>query len=88
MRTIWKYKIPIQDHCQIEMPKGAEILCFDAQDDTPCIWCLVDPMAKNELRKFRLVGTGHAITERHLSYFGTCQLRGGMLIYHLFEMEE
>lgn len=88
MKEIWKYKVELVDYPEITMKKDAEILHFDSQAENPCLWCLVEPSKSNEKKKFRLAGTGHPIKEDNLKYIGTCQLRGGGLIFHLFELLE
>jgi len=85
MKTIWKYSIPITDHFEIDMPKGATILYFGVQNDTPQIWVLIDSSATTEKRKFRLAGTGHPIEEVELKYVGTVLMLADRLVWHLFE---
>ena len=70
------------------MPKGAEILTVQTQNDTPCIWALVDPDSETETRHFEVYGTGHDIhcdmgIER--KYINTFQIQYGLLVFHLFE---
>ena len=86
MRTVWKYELAIDDYIDVEIPKGAEILTFQVQSDKPYIWCLVDPEAEKEVRRFRFAGTGHSIKEDNLKYIASCQVQGGILIFHLFEV--
>ena len=74
---------------ELAMPKDAEILCIQLQNDVPCIWALVDPENENKNRKFRIYGTGHPIeisynSEHH--YIGTFQMANGSLIWHCFEV--
>ena len=82
--TIWKFPIPLEDEFELEMPLGAAILCVQVQGEEPCIWARVDPKAKKHRRVFRLAGTGREIP-KELGYIGTFQLRGGTLVFHLFE---
>ena len=90
MNKVFKYPVKIEDHVTLEMPKGAKLLSFQCQYDQPCLWALVDPEAPLESRTFRFVGTGHPIEEpaEKLSFVGTAQMRGGALIWHLFEITE
>jgi hypothetical protein len=85
--TIWKFKITIDDEFEILLPAGSRILDVQAQGGTsPCIWALVDPVAAPEPRRFRLAGTGHTLDDPEtLAFIGTFQLRGGALVFHLFE---
>lgn len=90
MHTVYKYAIPIDDHFTINLPQGAQLLSVQAQHDTPCIWALVDPSAPIEARSFRLAGTGHPIHDNELEgtfkHVGSFQMRGGTLVFHLFEV--
>lgn len=88
--TIWKYEIPIDEYPEIDMPKNAEILSFNAQHDSPCLWARVTPGSPTEKRKFRLAGTGHPLDENVGKYIGTVileGLEGSYLVFHLFELK-
>ena len=85
MKKVYKYVLPMYDDVAIELPQGAKILKVDTQESVPCIWALVDPDAPLEMRKFRVVGTGHPIEEKGLEFIGTFQMYGGELVFHLFE---
>jgi hypothetical protein len=89
MLTIFKYEIPIEDSFQLRLPRYAKILAFQAQRDVPQIWALVDSESRaNEVRQFRLSGTGQPLKESatDLNYIGTCQQHYGALVWHLFEV--
>ena len=86
-QTIWKYKLSPNGQ-NISMPIGAKILTVQTQDETPCLWALVDPKAETEIRFIEIFGTGHPIlsdmgTSRN--YISTFQLLGGKLVFHAFE---
>jgi hypothetical protein len=83
---IFKYEIPIEDDCELMLPKNAKILSFQIQNDKPVIWAIVDVHRELETRKFMLRGTGHTVDETKIkSYLGTIQLLQGSLVFHLFE---
>ncbi len=85
-QTVWKFAIPIGDEFSLTMPGGAKILTVQTQFDQPFIWALLDPSAPIEMRHFRLAGTGHPVSAGdRLKHVGTFQLRGGELVFHLFE---
>ncbi len=89
MKTIYKYQVVVTDEPEISMPRGAQILSFQTQNEQPCIWVLVNPDEPVlEIRKFYLRGTGHPIqiNPSALRFIGTTQLMGGMLVFHLFEI--
>lgn len=86
-KTIWKF--PIQyNQTTVKMPKGAEILTVQTQNNEPYIWALVNPENEIELRTFEYFGTGHNVycdmgIER--KYINTFQIDNGNLVFHLFE---
>lgn len=88
MKTIWKYELPYEDNFSIQMPKAAKILDVQVQHEKPCIWALVDDYADTETRTFFLFGTGHPVKPFNVKYIGTFQMKGGALVYHLFELDD
>jgi len=85
-KTIWKFPINVVGHGFIAMPKGAEILTVQTQDDAPFIWAVVNPDAEKEDRYFEVYGTGHPIYQDmgvNRKYIGTFQQPP--LVWHLFE---
>lgn len=90
-KVIWEYPIDIRDSFKFFMPKGAEILSAQAQNNVPCIWALVSSTTPLVQRKFRVLGTGFPIPEDSLSnmkFVGTIQQNGGTLVWHLFDLGE
>ena len=67
------------------MSAGAQVLCVQVQNATPCIWALVDIEAKKTLRTFATYGTGHQHESIPGRYVGTYQLEGGALVFHVFD---
>lgn len=91
MLKVFKYEVPVQDSFSLKLPPYAKIIAFQAQHEKPRIWALVDPDEDNLVtREFRLAGTGHPIDVNRdsLVYIDTCQLFGGDLVLHLFEVVE
>jgi hypothetical protein len=80
---IFKYPLEVTYKQTILMPEGAKILSFQAQDNRPCLWAMVDPNAFPRERIFFIYGTGHDVYETNLTFIGTTQL--GMFVWHLFE---
>ena len=87
MKTIWKFPLGVADEQTIEMPQGAKVLAVQVQGEQVCVWVLVDPHADKERRTFYIVGTGHDLWDDwgRLRHLGTFQLRGGALVFHVFE---
>jgi hypothetical protein len=90
MRKIFKYTFKITDTWEEQLPIGAEIkfVGIDLHVGDPAIWAIVDPAAPTEARRFRIYGTGHAMTELFEEggekYIGTFQR--GLYVWHLFEV--
>jgi len=93
--TIWKYVL--KPTCELEMPKGAQILSVQtqqqmnvgsgAQSEEVCLWALVDPAQPKETRRFSVFGTGHTVlTDVGMRFLGTVQLELGRLVFHVFEV--
>lgn len=91
MQTIYKYEVPIEDEFVVELPESAKILCVQVQHGEPFFWALVDTANQPERRRFSLRGTGHVLDEylvESANYVGSFQLRGGALVFHLFDRLE
>jgi hypothetical protein len=86
-KVIYKYKLSPLKQQDIEMPKGAIILTLQMQDDTPCIWALVNPLEEKEVVTFELIATGEKIENADLmEYIGTFQVTVGVvLVFHVFK---
>lgn len=84
-RTIWKFKIPHGIDCfAMNMPKNAKILSLQMQDGQPCFWALIpDTSVMDEVRTFRVYGTGEIIHQGNIRYVGTFQFPP--YVWHLFE---
>jgi hypothetical protein len=85
MRKVFKYELLIQDECNVFMPEGSEILHVGNQYEKMCVWALVDASRRDELRYFRIAGTGHALPDVDLKHLGSAQFAGGALVFHVFE---
>jgi hypothetical protein len=85
-RRVYKYLLSVDDEVWVSMPGKAKVLTVQEQRGEPYLWALVDPEAPTLQHRFRLAGTGHDIAwQGNMVYRGTFQLRGGALVFHLFE---
>jgi len=87
--TIWKFKLETAlVNQRVLMPKGAEILSVQTQNEEPCLWAKFNKANEDvkEERCFAIHETGETITSIRYSYIGTYQLRGGVRVYHVFEV--
>ncbi len=85
MRTVYKYPLEFCDVQEIAMPEGAQSLCAQVQNEKPQLWALVDPSRPMARREILVLGTGHPIDVSPLRYISTFQVRGGSLVFHVFE---
>jgi hypothetical protein len=84
-RVVWKY--PLLNKI-VEIPKGAELLTVAVQEDTVCLWALVDPEQPKVKRKIALIGTGtHGVFPGE-KYIGTCHMENGEFVVHAFNCGE
>ena len=92
---IWKYELKPTEMQTINMPKGARVLCVQAQRGSACIWAVVDQESDKEERTFITKCTNEDFPEwlnkrnvqlAHPDYIGTFQLEAGSLVFHVFEM--
>ena len=88
MAKIFKYPLEITDVQVIALPKGAVVLSVGLQFDRLCIWALVDDGVAKEDRIFYVVGTGHPMPVESMTFLGTVQMAGGMLIWHVFIQDQ
>lgn len=93
MRTIWKFPLVTKDglKAEVEMPAFSQILDVRSQAGILCLWARVDTdqPTPNEVRTFRVYGTGHEI-DRNIpqEYVGSdhgYSIPGVPLVLHIFE---
>ena len=85
MKTIFKYPLEITDRQILSIPEGAEILCVQNQNNKVYLWAMIEMSNPNNIRKLRIIGTGHDIENEKLNYIGTIQQMEGQLVWHIFE---
>ena len=83
---IWKFPLNVTDLQSHPIPEGAQLLAVQTQDDMPQLWALVDEKAPIVHRNFATYGTGNPMPDGDPGvYVGTYQIRGGALVFHVFE---
>lgn len=80
---IFKYEIPIEGDFTLQLPKGAKIISFQLQKETPVIWAIVNEQLELETRYFEIVGTGFDFISTCREYIGSIQQ--DIFVWHLFE---
>ena len=88
MLKVFKYDLEISDYWQLEMPEDACIISIQPQLQKLRLWAVVNPDKKTVIRKFRIAGTGHDITEApdKLHFLATVLLQSGFFVAHIFEI--
>ena len=85
MKTIWKFPLATTTMQEIVMPIGAEPIHVETQQETPCLWAIVDPLMSRSNYTVYTFGIGHPIVDDcEIVHCGTYQLRGGALVFHVF----
>lgn len=93
MNTIHKFPLEITDQQVVTMPKGAQILTVQVQNEMVCLWAVMDTVAAPEERKIEVFGTGNPIPKvnewpqagQGRKFIGTFQFLGGKFVGHVFE---
>lgn len=83
---IWKWQIGVTDRQTVMMPAGAKLLDVQMQGETCCLWALCNQSAEKEPRHLAIYGTGTPIPDEVGEYVATFQMRGGALVFHVFEV--
>lgn len=92
MRKIYKYKLETTDLQVVEVPKldgtssfKEQLLNIEVQNETPCMWCLVDEKEEAQEIKIRIVGTGNPMPVLSKDdYLGSYMQCDGRLVFHVF----
>ena len=86
MKAVFKYTLKIDDYQQVFLPMDAKILCIKVQNETPCLWALIDKeQTYDEAVTIRCAGTGHDIKD-DVEYIDTIMIAGGALVFHFFKV--
>ena len=83
MKTIYKYKLLLDDVQTVEMPVGANILSAQMQNGELCLWAEVDDEKPTEYRSIWIYGTGHLMDDALVRYISTVQDRS--FVWHVYE---
>lgn len=82
MNVVYKYPIRIADTQEISMPQGAEIIRVDHDPHGfTCIWAIVNPDNKPQLKSIYIRGTGQPLPE-DVKYFAS--FNEGPFVWHVF----
>lgn len=84
VEVIHKFKVPITDTFDLDLPDGAEVLCVQVQNGEPYFWVKLNPERQTKVRRFAVHGTGHQVYADVTSYIGTFQVQPGF-VGHVFE---
>lgn len=83
MRVIYKYELAITNVQNISMPDVASPLAVAEQNGRLMLWAAVDPTTPPRDRRFRIIGTGHPISdENDWLHLGTVVMSSG-LVWHV-----
>lgn len=83
--TIWKVTLNDFGPQPVTVPAGAEFLCAREQHEEICVWFRCNPASPEETRTLAVCVTGGPAPGSEGRYLGTAFIRGGNLIFHIFE---
>lgn len=94
MKRIYKYHINFDRHQVLPLPQDAQFLHIDYQNNSLCLWFMIDSTKPTTLIKLEVIGTGWEIPDlpplnnqpvirKHL---GT--VLQGQFVWHIFEWIE
>jgi len=83
---IWKTAPEVTDRQVVELPEGAKLLSVQMQHGRPCLWALVNELAKIEKIVVAIYGTGNPMPEDPGVYISTFQIPEHGLVFHAFEI--
>lgn len=83
MTVIYKYQLRNKSEQEITIPKGAQVIHVGVQDETICLWAIIDTDAPDATMHISIYGTGTEIADiGKQSYLGTVHARP--YIFHIF----
>jgi hypothetical protein len=86
MKTVYKYRLPLDEAFTIDLPRAAQLLSIQVQDGDAVLYALVDTEFESVSVEFRQVLTGQALPDVALNYIGSYRFRLDGLVYHIFEV--
>jgi hypothetical protein len=85
-RKIFKYTLNMSNS-PLDMPIDAHVLKVAAQGHTICLWAVVYPDRKTELRRFVVVPTGGDYPKGNPEYIDTAIFENTCEVWHVFECD-
>ena len=82
MKRVWKYPLKFRRNQELTLKRKSQILSVQFQEETLCLWALVEPDEIDALCKIHIIGTGFEIKENLDYYIGTVQQ--GVYVWHVF----
>lgn len=83
-KTIFKYRVPLQDFVAVDLPRHFKLLHVGCTGDDLWVWAEVDRDATMAPVTFAVRGTGHPLNGNEGHYVGTALMRGGSLVRHVY----
>jgi hypothetical protein len=80
-KVVWKFTLTVAESQGVMVPESAWFLHVDFRDGFIAVWAAVDPTFSQQMRTFRVVGTGCEIPDG-VDYLGS--VRDGIYVWHLF----
>jgi hypothetical protein len=85
MLTVYKEKLDITQHQEVELPSGYKILTINLQNNLPMIWFLCDTENPKVPVTIHMYNTGQSIAMYPGRYISTVHPSRGTHVVHCFE---
>ncbi len=84
-KTIFKYPLRIEDEQTFAVPVGTRALSVQFQDNSLCLWAMVEADSVHVTAGVSIRGTGHPCDDLDSeNYIGTVQQEDIGLVWHVF----
>lgn len=84
-RTIWKFKLLVEDKQFIDIPKYPKVLCIQVINNEPYLYAKVFPEETTVKMEVITVGAGYPAGHvGNMQYAGSYQLLSGSFVGHVF----
>jgi hypothetical protein len=84
-RRVLRYKVPVDDLWHPTVLHGPVVHVDTRWIDQVELWALDNGPAHEEVRSFRVFGTGQELPEDSGVHVGSVIVPGGSMVWHLFE---
>ena len=85
MKVVYKYQLNTSGRTELDLPKNAEPIRVDVQNNGLFLWAIVEPQKQATRRVIEVFGTGHQMPDAYRIYINTFFVKEGEYVFHAFE---